>query len=186
MNPSPHSATADLEEGRGTRSDLLGIYLNDHLAGATGGVERARHLVRSCRGTAIGSALDPVATEIAQDRESLLHLMQRLDIPPRRYKICAGWAAEKLGRLKGNGRLMRRSPLSSLIDLELLRIGVAGKTAGWETLRRLSDHEERLDPHLLDALLERARGQLRVLESLHLQQVTAALQAQDREGSGAR
>jgi hypothetical protein len=161
---------------RPIRSDLLGIYLNDHLAGSEVGVQRARHLARSVSGSAIAKAMEPIATEIAQDRASLLEIMRQLDIPVRRYKVYAGRLAERLGRLKSNGRLVRRSPLTSLVELELLRLGVEGKAAGWHTLRRLSESETRLDPGKLDGLLDRARGQLRVLEELRLQQVDAAFQ----------
>jgi hypothetical protein len=155
-------------------NDLLGIYLNDHLAGATAGVERARHMTRTLSGSALAEAFEPIATEIAQDRASLLEIMRQLDVPVRRYKVCAGRVGERLGRLKGNGRLVRRSPLSSLLELELLRIGVEGKAAGWQTLRRLSGSEARLNQEQLEDLLERARRQARVLEELRLRQVEAA------------
>ncbi|GHH78099.1 hypothetical protein GCM10018793_27650 [Streptomyces sulfonofaciens] len=147
-----------------TPSDLLGIYLNDHLAGATAAVERAGHIVRTQRGSALARTLEPIGTEIAEDRRSLLEIMGRLDVPVRRYKICAGMAGERLGRLKSNGRLVRRSPLSSMLELEALRLGVDGKAAMWETLRRLPDGTGRLDHRRLDDLLERARRQRNTLE----------------------
>jgi hypothetical protein len=181
---APGKAT-DTGTGPSTETNLLGIYLNDHLAGATAGADRARHLARSCRGTAIAPAMDEIATEIAEDRQRLTDLMGQLNIPTRRYKVCAGWATEKLGRLKGNGRLVRRSPLTTLVELEALRLGVTGKIALWQTLRQLSDREERLDPHLLDDLLQRAQRQLRTLEELHLQQTTAGLRTPERTSSGA-
>ncbi|TDC21815.1 hypothetical protein E1265_17115 [Streptomyces sp. 8K308] len=152
---------------------LLGIYLNDHLAGATAGVERARHLVRSTQGSTLAGALGPVAVEIAQDRTSLLAIMKGLDVPVRRYKVYAGWTAEKVARLKNNGRLVRRSPLSTVLELELLRMAVEGKAAGWQTLRRLAAAEERLSPELLDGLLERARRQQGVVEEWRARQAEA-------------
>ncbi|MGV9254611.1 hypothetical protein [Streptomyces sp. NPDC003697] len=150
--------------------DLLGIYLNDHLAGATAGVERARHLVSACRGSAVGEAMGPVADEIAQDRRTLLAVMRELDVPIRRYKVYAGRLGERAGRLKSNGRLVRRSPLSTLLELELLQAGVTGKACAWEVLRRLAEHDERLDVQQFDALLERARAQLRTIDELRLRQ----------------
>ncbi len=168
---------------RGTDTDLLGIYLNDHLAGATAGSDRAHYLARSCRGTAFGPTLAAIAGEIAKDRRSLTDLMKRLHVPARRYKVYAGWAAEKLGRLKANGRLVHRSPLSTLIELEMLRVGVAGKVACWQALRQLADSDERLDADLLDDLLCRGRRQLQALEELHGQQVTATFRTSDRTTS---
>lgn len=173
------------EDGTATGPDLLGIYLNDHLAGATAGTERARYLAKTSRDTELAPDVGALATEIAQDREILKELMRRLDVPRRQYKIYLGWAMEKAGRLKTNGRLVRRSPLSTLIELEALRMAVTGKLAGWQALRRLSDSEERLDPQLLDDLLDRAHRQLRTLEELHLRQATTPLRPRETTSAGA-
>ena len=147
-------------------ASLLGIYLNDHLAAATGGAERARYMARSASGTDLGTALEPYAEELAEDRAALIGLMERLDVPVRSYKVRAGRLAERLGRLKGNGRIVRRSPLSSLVELEALRLDAEGRAALWQTLR---------DPDLLDHLLERARHQQGALEELRRRQIGPAL-----------
>ncbi|KOU63450.1 hypothetical protein ADK57_21510 [Streptomyces sp. MMG1533] len=164
-----------------TDTDLLGIYLNDHLAGAGLAVDRARILAdaESERDPALTDAVRPIADEIAEDRAELLKIMRGLEVPVRRYKIVAGRLAERVGRLKANGRLVRRSPLSPMLELELLRLGVEGKAAAWRTLRRLSDADNRLDPVHLDDLLERAHAQLDTLERLRMRQVTTAFQQTD-------
>ncbi|MET9830747.1 hypothetical protein ABZ078_15825 [Streptomyces sp. NPDC006385] len=161
---------------RGDGSALLGVYLNDHLAGATAGTDRAGYMVRSHGDSALAEALRPIATEIAEDRASLIGIMRRLGVPVRHYKVYAGRTAERLGRLKSNGRLVRRSPLSTLWELEGLLLGVEGKAAGWETLRLLADTDERIDPRLLDDLLERARRQHATLERLRREQAVATFQ----------
>jgi hypothetical protein len=56
------------------------------------------------------------------------------------------WIGEKAGRVKLNGRLIARSPLSDLEELELFRLGVESKAAGWRTLRTPADTDRRLDP----------------------------------------
>jgi hypothetical protein len=147
---------------------VLGIYLNDHLAGATGGAELARRMAAPRRPPAEG-ALQGLADEIAEDRAALLEIMAALGIPVRGYKVYAGWIGEKAGRLKLNGHLLTRSPLSSLEELELLRLGVEGKAAGWRTLRVLADRDERLDSQRLDELISRARSQAELLEELRVQ-----------------
>ncbi|MEU6095173.1 hypothetical protein [Streptomyces sp. NPDC047079] len=162
-------ADAARQAGR-IRTDLLGIYLNDHLAGSTVGSRRAAYLARSLRGSPLGAPLQPIAAEIAEDREALLRLMRRLGVPARRYKTWAAGALELAGRLKPNGRLVGRSPLTTLVELELLRLGVEGKAAGWRTLRLVADSDARLDPEQLDQLIERAVRQLRTLEDLRLRQ----------------
>ncbi len=177
--PSPHRTLAS-ESARGTAMKLLAIYLNDHLAGATAGVERAAHLARATRGSALGRAVAPVAAEIREDRAALLGIMRDLDVSVHRYKVWAGWAAERAGRLKANGRLVRRSPLSTLLELEALRMAVEGKAAGWQTLRRLTATDDRLDPGLLDDLLERARRQQDTVEEWRVRQADTALRTGER------
>ncbi|MGR6974816.1 hypothetical protein ACU639_35325 [Streptomyces cynarae] len=162
---------------RGARIDLLGIYLNDHLAGSTVGSRRIHYMVRALRDSPLAGALRPIADEIAQDRASLLDIMSRLGVPARRYKILAAETAERAGRLKPNGRLVRRSPLTSVVELEFLQLGVEGKAAGWRMLRRLAESDGRLDRQQLDELIERAQRQLRTLEELRLQHAEKALQA---------
>jgi hypothetical protein len=151
-----------------SRQGLLGIYLNDHLAGATGGLELARRVARSHRGPGAGAAVQRLAAEVAQDRAVLEDIMAALGIPVRGYKVCAAWIGEKAARLKLNGYLLTRSPLSGLEELEMLRLGVEGKAAGWRTLRVLAETDKRLDPGRLDELIFRARRQADLLEELRV------------------
>jgi hypothetical protein len=153
---------------RQTRAELLGIYLNDHLAGATGGAELARRVAAARRGDEAGDALLRFAADVAADRAALLDMMAALDVPVRAYKVYAGWIGEKAGRLKLNGRLLARSPLSSLEELEMMRLGVEGKAAGWRTLQLLADTEPRLDRARLMELITRAESQLKLLEDLRV------------------
>ncbi len=154
---------------------LLGIYLNDHLAGATGGVELARRVAAARREEEAGDALLRFAADVAADRAALLEIMTTLGVPVRAYKVCAGYIAEKAGRLKLNGHLLSRSPLSSLEELEIMRLGVTGKAAGWRTLRVLADTDPRLDRDRLDELIGRADSQLSMLEDLRVRAARFAL-----------
>jgi hypothetical protein len=147
--------------------DLLGIYLNDHLAGATGGAELARRAAGS-HGAEQTGTLRRFAAEVAQDRAALLEFMAALGVPVRGYKVWAAWAGEKAARLKFNGHLLSRSPLSSLEELEVMRLGVEGKAAGWRTLRNLAQTDTRLDAGRLDELISRARRQADLLEELRV------------------
>jgi len=162
-------ARADIARDTGqSQVSLLGIYLNDHLAGATAGTELAHRMARSHGTGEDGSTLRRLAAEIAQDRATLLDIMAALGIRVRRYKAGAAWVGEKAGRLKFNGRLLARSPLSNLEELELLRLGVEGKAAGWRTLRALADTDTRLDRARLDELISRASRQADLLEDLRV------------------
>jgi hypothetical protein len=124
------AAAGTATENRRSGHDLLGSYLNDHLAGATGGVELARRMAGSRRSQPPEATLRRLAAEIAQDRVVLLEMMSAL---------------------------------------EMLRLGVAGKAAGWRTLRVAADHDSRLDAGRLDELISRARRQDDLLEELRVQ-----------------
>lgn len=158
------------------RGELLGIYLNDHLAGASAGAAMFQRAAHSAHGQSKAELLR-LKAEVGQDRQSLLDLMSELSVQIRRYKVIAGWVAEKAGRLKLNGYLLRRSPLSDLVELEALLLGVQGKAAGFRTLRGLTDQDSRLDASQLDQLIDRAERQADVLESLRIQTAQRVLHA---------
>jgi hypothetical protein len=149
---------------RRSAQDPLGIYLNDHLAGATAGVELARRVAGAGQVPAAQPDLQQLADEVAEDRATLRYIMGTLGVPVRGYKVWAAWAGEKAGRLKPNGHLTTRSLLSNLEELEILRLGVEGKAAGWRTLRELADQDVRLDAGQLEDLISRARRQADFLE----------------------
>ena len=112
-------------------SKYLATYLNDHLIGATVGVELVRRAAGENQGSELGAFLSELAREIEDDRETLLALMGELGVKPDRLKVAAGWTSEKLGRLKPNAQLRGYSPLSPLVELEGLLIGIQGKLAMW-------------------------------------------------------
>ena len=138
---------------------LLGIYLNDHLAGSTVGVELARRARRSNEGNEYGDVLERIAREIEEDRETLKGLMDSLEIGHDRVKVGGAWVAEKFGRLKPNGRLLSYSPLSRLVELEALALGISGKLSLWEALREVAAEDARLDADDLARLADRAERQ---------------------------
>ena len=153
-------------------TDLLATYLNDHLAGATVGVELARRAKGANEGTSLGRFLGELETEIAEDRATLQAVMAQLGVGKDRFKVAAGWLAEKAGRLKPNNRLFGYSPLSRVIELEALALGVEGKRSLWDALRALEDPA--LTEFDFAALIERARRQR---DQLHERRLTAAREA---------
>jgi hypothetical protein len=141
-----------------TPDRLLEIYLTDHLAAATAGVELVRRSARSDAGSRIGDVLERLRLEIEEDRRTLQGIVAELGFAPSKPKDVLAWTAEKLGRLKPNGQLRGYSPLSRVLELEALSVGIAGKQGLWETLRRIPGLEQRLRVDLA-ALVERARRQ---------------------------
>ncbi|HEX5982614.1 MAG TPA: hypothetical protein VFY69_00250 [Solirubrobacterales bacterium] len=155
---------------------LLAIYLNDHLAGATLGVELARRLRSSNRGDAeFGEPLARLCAEIEDDRDTLVRLTERLGIDRNPVKPALAKAAERLGRLKPNGQVRGYSPLSRVLELEVLATGIGGKLQLWNALEQ--SFGETLDGFDFHALAARADDQGQRVEDLHLAAAQRALPA---------
>lgn len=152
---------------------MLRTYLQDHHAGSTAGLELARRAASSNEGGEIGAELARIADEIAADRASLEAVMETLGVKPDRLKDAGGWTAEKLGRLKPNNSLIGYSPLSRVIELEGLVLGVTGKLALWESLRAAVG--DRVGDADLAELIERAADQRARLEELRRAAAAEAL-----------
>lgn len=157
-----------------SRRSLLGIYLNDHLAGATAGTRLLRRAARAHRDDASGEELGRLAREVAEDRRALMRVMAELGVSVSRLRVALGGLAELAGRLKLNGRAVSRSPLSDLFEVEAMRLGVEGKAAAWRTLRELAPGEPRLDAAALDHLLARSDEQVEALERLRIRSAAQA------------
>ena len=154
----------------------LSTYLNDHLAGATGGLE----LVKRTRGSnedtpPYGEFLATLEREIEEDRTTLMAIMDALDVDKNQLKVSFGWLAEKVGRLKLNDQLVGYSPLSRLIEFEGLMLGITGKLALWRALQRVAGGDGRLAEFDFAALIDRAERQRNDMEALRLQAADEAL-----------
>ena len=154
--------------------DLLAIYLNDHLAGATAARELVRRAASSNRRSDYGRFLERLASEVDEDRDALLAIMRALGASVDQLKVLGGWGAEKLGRFKLNGRLLGYSPLSRLVELEALALGVSGKRALWRALELLAPDQPGLGRFDLSHLIVRAEAQLDELETYRLQAAAEA------------
>ena len=144
----------------------LRIYLQDHLAGSTAGLELARRTRGANEGTEYGPPLAKIADEIEADRRMLQGIMEDLGFGGDRLKIAGAWALEKAGRLKLNGELTSYSPLSRLVELEGLLTGITGKKGLWVSLLELAPSEPRLDADVLGRLRDRAEEQRTTVEEL--------------------
>ena len=158
---------------------MLATYLNDHLAALTGGLELARRSRGAQQGSAtapVRAAVEPVADLLDDDRRALSDVMSALGIGVQRHKVVGGWAAEKLGRLKGNGSLLRRSPLSTVVELEGLQLVLAYDAALWRTLAALhSDGELRLSVARPADRAHAAEARGQALEAVRLRESTRVL-----------
>ena len=92
-------------------AELLGIYVNDHLASATGGIELVSRMLGVHRGGPYEEPLEQLLSELREEKAAIRAVMTALDIPVSQYKQLGVWVAEKVTRAKLNGRLLSRSPL---------------------------------------------------------------------------
>jgi hypothetical protein len=134
----------------------LSIYLRDHHAASAGGVALARR--------ALGPN-HPLTQRIASDRQTLEGVMRQLEVRPSAVKVGLVRTAEGLGRLKLNGRVFQHSPLSRVVELEVLVVGIRGKEALWAALLAADLNLHGID---LEAVVNSARSQGSEVDALRL------------------
>ena len=145
---------------------LFGLYLSDHFSGATVGLERMELITRTAQDTPFYAELAEAAEQLRAERELYRDLLNALGVPRRRHRQAAAWLGEKAGRLKLNGRVVRRSPMTTVLEAELMRSAVLAKIGGWQTLREHAD-ELGLDAARLAELTAQARAQIELLDRFH-------------------
>lgn len=153
----------------------LTVYLNDHLAGATAGVQVARRLVRHQERPEAASELRTLVSEIDRDRTTLVHLMGELGIPIKRYMLVGALIGERVARFKPNGRLLRRTDVRAVMELETMLLGVQGKAALWRLLGTLPEVDRGGRAEELSGLLTRADRQAEILERLREEAATRVM-----------
>ena len=166
-------ATGSTADGVRSEQTLLGIYLNGHLAGDTGGLELARRAAPSYRGPNWREARAFCCRCGHRPYCAAEHDGTARPAGQAVQGLCSMGGREG-GRLKLNGSLWSRSPLSGVVELEILRLDVEGKAAAWRTLRARAERDTRLDKEQLNELLSRAA---RLSEALEELRATAASRA---------
>ena len=154
----------------------LDTYLNDHLAGAMFGSNLAEHVHARAEGTPLGELMKSLASEIEEDRQSLVDVMDSVGTVKSVVKQATTWVAEKTSRGKFGGLVGTDHVLGTFMALEAPSLGVEGKQALWTALRAVADRYPALNPAELDRLIERARAQRRILERERMEAAREALQ----------
>jgi hypothetical protein len=144
------------------------VYLNDHLAGATLGSDLAEHIRHGSEGTPLGDAMSVVAGEIDEDRQTLLELMAKLEIPENRVKQAGAWVTEKASRIKLKGLTSGEPDTGRFMALETLALGVQGKLSLWKALQQATAEYPAISSIDLEQLIERAQSQYRSVEHARL------------------
>ena len=147
------------------RDDLLRLYLDDHRAGAAGGVALARRMLRENPDNYLTVTMRELTDEIQRDREVLDDIIARLDHSPNRVKMVMGAAGAWMGRLKANGYIRRYSPLSRLEEFEMLSAGIMAKASLWQNCELSIAGRPELTGIDFHALYQEAKSQSEKLES---------------------
>lgn len=148
------------------------IYLRNHEAAAQAGYDLFRRTVSNHRRKPYADDLRDLAAEAREDLNSLRAVLKQEGVQPDPLLAVTLRLGERVGRLKPNGYLLRRAPLSDLVEIEGLLDVVQVKSAGWEALAAAG-----VDAVDLPALIARAARQRDRLATIHRAVAADALQA---------
>lgn len=149
---------------------LLTVYLRDHHALLVALRELADRMSGGTRTDKQHGFADELRRTAADDLASLETFLRRVDSGPSRARHAAVWTAEKLGRMKLNGRVLRPSPLSAVTELEGCRLLLESSRALWSGLTDL-----RIGPADAIDRARRAEGLLATAEQLRLAAIQRAI-----------
>jgi len=154
----------------------LGIYLNDHLAGATGALELLTHLEAAYADTPVADVLLQLHAEIEADRQELERLIDRLEITVSGPRKLGAWLGEKLAYMKLQLDDQASGAMRLFEGLEALAIGIQGKRGLWRVLADTSQALPELQGIGYDQLVRRSEDQHRRVEALRLQAAKRAFE----------
>jgi hypothetical protein len=132
--------------------------------------------------TPVFAELSSLEEQIRAEHDLLEQLLRDLGMRKLRHRQAAAVAGEHIGRVKTNGRLFTRSPMTLVLEVELQRSAVIGKRGVWQTL---ADNAEDLgmEPELFGELAAQAARQQETLEQVHAYARRRAFR-EDRETLG--
>ena len=144
------------------------VYLNDHLAGAMLGRDLAEQIRSRSQDTPLGELMQSLAPQIEEDRQTLIGLMERMDISKNPAKQAGAWVTEKVSRAKFGGLTSGESELGTFMAVESLALGVLGKLSLWRALAQVADQYPAIASVDLNELIDRAQTQYDLLEPQRL------------------
>jgi hypothetical protein len=113
---------------------LTRVYLDDHQALLLAGCEFVRRMLRRASEDEEAAFLRMLLTELEDDRDAAIALLVHLGGSPSRLKSGLAWLAEKAGRLKPNGSVLRPTPLTNLVELDGVRLLLESNRSLWRGL----------------------------------------------------
>jgi hypothetical protein len=144
----------------------LEVYLTDHLAGATAGVNLSQMAAEEHRADEHGAFFGEIASEIKADFETLERLVAELGVGKSATKTAAAEIGSKMMAPKFVGG--DDDELNAFITLETLSMGVEGKVCMWKALKTVEDAYPTLESYDLDELIARGESQRERIEAERL------------------
>ncbi len=152
-------------------NEWLPYYLRDHMAGATAGVNFFGRVASGHSHPQVRAQVAEIHKEVEKERQTLRAILVSLGIRPGSVTMAAAVIGERVGRLKPNGGLVKRSVGADVLELEALTGAVQAKARLWETLLALAETNSHLDAGQLRDLQDQANNQRETLIALHAQVV---------------
>jgi hypothetical protein len=153
----------------------LDVYLNDHLGGAMLGTDLAEQIGERSEGTPLGDLMAEVAPEVEEDRQTLIDLMEQLEVSKNPAKQASAWLAEKVSRLKFGRASSGKPDFGLFMAVETMTLGVEGKLSLWKGLKQIAADHPPLAAANLDELIARAQSQHDRLEEQRISLATRVL-----------
>jgi hypothetical protein len=151
----------------------LEVYLTDHLAGATAGVNLAEMAAQEHRADEHGAFFGEIASEIKKDFQTLEKLIDELAVERSATKNAAAEIGSKMMAPKFVGG--DDDELNAFITLETLSMGIEGKVCMWKALKTVQDAYPTLQGYDLDDLVSRGQSQRERIEATRLEIAPQAL-----------
>lgn len=151
----------------------LEVYLTDHLAGATAGVNLAQMAAQEHRADEHGAFFGEIASEIKADFQTLQRLVDELGVEKSATKTAAAEIGSKMMAPKFVGG--DDDELNAFITLETLSMGVEGKVCMWKALKTVAGAYPTLEGFDLDELIARGESQRERIEATRLEIAPQAL-----------
>jgi hypothetical protein len=150
-----------------TAAAHLGVYLNDHLAGATAALKMLDTLAAH-DDVELRDFAATLRQAISQDRDQLARLMENASIEIGTARRAVGWITEMGAELKLTVDDPTDGRLKTFELLEMLALGIDGKRALWAALRIVSTEVPSLRADY-STLAHRADEQRTAVESRRLE-----------------
>ena len=153
--------------------EWLQYYLRDHFAGAAAGVNLFDRVARGHSDSRVRAQVARMHNEVAQEQQILRSIMAELDVRRVSATMYMAVIGERVGRLKPNGAILKRSVGADILELEALSAAVQIKARMWGTLLALAESNPRIDADLMRRMQDQAVDQQRTIVALHTQVVSS-------------